>query len=291
MKKLKPWQVVLLIIFYPIGLFYLIAVIVSKIMESHKRELAAREYAEQQAKINAIILESKKKNEEAAANRKIYLEKQREKFAQTLASIPRINITPDKSAKKQNMNVADFYLEPSILRKNINLSRVSNFVVIDTETTGLIPGQHKIVQVSAILFENCQPSAIFNTYLNPGCHIPEEATAIHGITDQTVSDAPTFESILPALEEFIGVSTLVGHNLQFDLKFLRKFGYDSMKEKRLYFDTLTLSRKYDDIDRHKLSDACEAHGIHFNAHDSSEDALATGLLFIDYLKEKVDGIE
>ena len=105
-----------------------------------------------------------------------------------------------------------------------------------------------------------------------------------------VADAPTFESILPALEEFIGASTLVGHNLPFDIKFLRKSGYDSLKIQRMYFDTAELSRKYDDIESHKLTDACEEHNIFFHAHDSSEDALASGLLFVDYLKDKIGNI-
>lgn len=240
----------------------------------------AAEEADRQARMEAYHEE---------IQRKIEAERlERERFKGLLSSIPKYEITVNPSATKQNINVSDFYLEYSSLRKNMNLSRVSSFVAIDTETTGLVPGRNKIVQISAIRFEGFEPTEIFTTYINPDCPIPPESTSIHGITDDMVADSPKFEHILDSLEEFIGSSTLVGHNLQFDLKFLRKFGYDSLKINRSYFDTLTLSRMYDDeIENHKLYRACQEHGIYYTAHDSSEDALASGLLFIKYLKMKV----
>lgn len=320
MKKLKPWQIVLLVIFYPIGIIYLIYWIVKKMADNAKSskspqhipatqkttEQILEEARKRNSKITVtqqvylkkssneiknadstsrtstipksteqILEEAKKRSAEAAIARQSYRNNKQEEFANLLNSIPRAAIITDPSAAKQNINVSDFYLDTTQLRKNTNYSRASNFVVVDTETTGLKTGKDKIIQVSAIRFENCSPTEIFATYINPGCHISEEATHINGITDEMVADAPTFESILPALEEFIGASTLVGHNLPFDIKFLRKSGYDSLKVQRMYFDTAELSRKYDDIESHKLTDACEEHNIFFHAHDSSEDALAS----------------
>lgn len=247
-------------------------------MEEENAHLAKVE-AERQARMEAYHEEIQR---EIEAERLA-----REQFKSLLSSIPRYEITINPSAVKQNINVSDFYPEYSPLRKNMNLSRVSSFVVIDTETTGLVPGRDKIVQISAIRFEGFEPTEIFTTYINPDCSIPPEATKIHGITDDMVADSPKFEYILNSLEEFLGASTLVGHNLQFDLRFLRKFGYDSLKVNRSYFDTLTLSRTYDEIAEHKLERACHEHGIYYTAHDSAEDALASGLLFIEYLKMKV----
>ena len=251
-------------------------------LEAEEAERQARleaEEAERQARLEAFREELRQKEEVKRL--------ERERFRGLLNSIPKYDIVVNPSAAKQDINVSDFYLNYTLLRKNLNLSRVSSFVAIDTETTGLVPGQNKIVQISAIRFEGFTPSEIFTTYINPECSIPQSATDIHGITNDMVSDAPLFECILDSLEEFIGASTLVGHNLQFDVKFLRKFGYDNFKLNRSYFDTLTLSRKYDDIYNHKLYSACEEHGIYYSAHDSSEDALASGLLFVEYLKMKV----
>ena len=291
MKKLKPWQIVLLVIFYPIGIIYLIYWIVKKMADNAKSSKSSQHIPTTQKSTEQILEEARKRSAEATIARQSYKNNKQDEFANLLNnSIPRVTITPAPSAAKQNINVSDFYLDTTQLRKNTNYSRVSNFVVVDTETTGLKTGKDKIIQVSAIRFENCSPTEIFTTYINPGCHISEEATHINGITDEMVADAPTFESILPALEEFIGASTLVGHNLPFDIKFLRKSGYDSLKIQRMYFDTAELSRKYDDIESHKLTDACEEHNIFFHAHDSSEDALASGLLFVDYLKDKIGNI-
>src|SRR5512136_1568323 len=63
-------------------------------------------------------------------------------------------------------------------------------VVVDTETTGQRPGIDRVVQFAAVRFEHGKVTAEFETLVDPGIPIPAEATAIHGITDEMVRDAP-----------------------------------------------------------------------------------------------------
>ena len=58
-------------------------------------------------------------------------------------------------------------------------------IVVDTETTGLDPGDgHRIVEIAALELVNHVPSGrIFHRYVNPQRAMPEAARAVHGLTD------------------------------------------------------------------------------------------------------------
>ena len=69
---------------------------------------------------------------------------------------------------------------------------LTNTVILDTETTGL-GADARIVEISGI----CAVSGdvLFNQLVNPLCNIPEDAHAIHGITDSDVATMPTFDVV------------------------------------------------------------------------------------------------
>ena len=73
----------------------------------------------------------------------------------------------------------------------------NDFVILDTETTGL-DSTARIVSLAMIDREG---RALVDTLINPGRPIPRDATAIHGITDDDVMDAPTMERIAPQIED------------------------------------------------------------------------------------------
>lgn len=205
-------------------------------------------------------------------------------FDHILSEIPRAIITVDKTASPKNINISGYSIETETVEGYCRSPY--SYVVLDVETTGLVPGRNKIIQISAIRFSGHKAESIFNTYVNPSCKIPPESTRIHGITDEMVKDSPKFHQILNSLEKFIGNNALVGHNLIFDIKFLRKSGYDNEIHMHRYYDTLELSRFFDTtIYSHSLSSACEHHNIISScSHNSEHDALMTALLFQKYIK-------
>ena len=96
-------------------------------------------------------------------------------------------------------------------------------IALDIETTGLDPNQgHKIVEIGCIeLDKNNYPTGKYlQQYINPERKMPEEAFKIHGLTDEFLSDKPTFSSIADKFLDFIKGSELVIHNASFDLGFL-----------------------------------------------------------------------
>lgn len=190
--------------------------------------------------------------------------------------------------------------ETKNITKATKFEKLHDFIAIDTETTGLKCGGNDIIEICAIKFLNFRPDEKFHTYLKPRKSIPESATAINGITDDMVCDAPKFSQIKSSLQDFIGDLPLVAHNAPFDMKFLHVSGLNLEDHSDKVYDTLKLSRlKLRDYDgskfeSYKLSDLCEELNISCSEfHNADTDALACGLLFIEILKsiKEVDSVD
>jgi DNA polymerase III epsilon subunit family exonuclease len=104
---------------------------------------------------------------------------------------------------------------------------VTKAVVLDVETTGLDPNVDRIISVAAIKVDLPEMARTgqagaesFTCLLNPGCPIPAAATAVHGIEDGHVAGEECFADIAQQLRDFIGDLPIVGHNVQFDKRFL-----------------------------------------------------------------------
>ena len=60
----------------------------------------------------------------------------------------------------------------------------------------------------------------FHVYINPEREINIEATHVHGISNDDLKDKPTFSDICDEFIEYIGNSTLIIHNSDFDISFI-----------------------------------------------------------------------
>src|ERR1700744_2667322 len=91
-------------------------------------------------------------------------------------------------------------------------------VFFDLETTGTDHTRDRIVELA---FIKLLPDGTRDSYVkrvNPGMPIPPEVTAIHGITDEDVKDAPLFKHIAHTLNEWMKGCDLGGYNSsRFDL--------------------------------------------------------------------------
>jgi DNA polymerase III epsilon subunit len=97
------------------------------------------------------------------------------------------------------------------------------FLAFDTETTGLRPMMHRLVEIGAIRFRlDGHELATFQTLIDPQIPIPWEVQQVHGITDAMVRGQPTIEQVIPHFIEFLGApdTILLAHNALFDLGFL-----------------------------------------------------------------------
>lgn len=221
--------------------------------------------------------------------RLIFLSNKSAEFSAELASVPLVNISPfDTPTLKRGALSEMPDIHYSSVGKAFNRDKLPAFVVIDTETTGLKIQGGRIVELSAIRYEDFVPVAAFSSLVNPQKPIPTEAIRIHGITDADVSSAPTLAQLSTSFLSFVGSLPLVGYNLPFDLKFLYCRGIDLVSDRRKRFDALEIARKVyrkDGLETFSLVDVCDHVGIYRDdAHRSLSDCYATGKIFSDCIE-------
>jgi DNA polymerase-3 subunit epsilon len=95
-------------------------------------------------------------------------------------------------------------------------------IVLDTETTGLDPGQgHRLVEIGAVEIVNqIATGAVFHALINPERDVPDEAFRIHGHSTAFLRDKPVFAAIVDEFLAFVGEDRLVIHNAEFDMRFI-----------------------------------------------------------------------
>ena len=138
------------------------------------------------------------------------------------------------------------------------------FACLDTETTGLSPDSGgKVCEIAVSVSQNGRVLEEFSTLLNPGIPMSPAVIAIHGITNEMVKTAPTFEQVLPRLLGLFDNCVLVAHNADFDLSFLRA----EFENCGVHFppypviDTLKLARKSGKFARNRLGLIAQELGI------------------------------
>jgi DNA polymerase III epsilon subunit family exonuclease len=148
------------------------------------------------------------------------------------------------------------------------------FCALDLETTGTNPMLHKVVEIGMISFTLEGEDAVFESLCNPGVEIPEEVTAIHGITNDMVADSPPFADIKEDIFSFMGDSILVGHNPSFDMAFLDSACSmaDFYTPRMQAIDTVRLSQAvFPASPNHKLDTLCRYLNIELSHHRALSD--------------------
>lgn len=165
------------------------------------------------------------------------------------------------------------------------LELYSDFVVIDTETTGL-SGDDVIVEIAMVKYRNYKLVDTFSTIIDPQRHISSRVSKIHGITDQMVMDKPVFSQVIGDIINFVGDYSIVGHNLPFDLRMIEQSGYRTPFSSSRLYDTLKIAKKHASAPNNKLTTLCDFYGIRYeNAHRALDDCISTAQLFICLIQE------
>jgi DNA polymerase III subunit epsilon len=151
--------------------------------------------------------------------------------------------------------------------------------VIDLETTGVNLGSDRIVEIAIVKIMPDGSKTVKRKLLNPEMPIPASSSAIHGITDEMVKDAPTFKQVANELKQFIENCDLAGYNSnRFDIPLLAeeflRIGMDfECKGRRL----VDVQKIFHQMEQRTLSAAykfyCEK--TLEDAHSAEADATAT----------------
>lgn len=201
---------------------------------------------------------------------------------------PEIGGRPERS----DLNLYDFDLfdlpDESLAWQDRKLSDLA-YTVFDTETTGLDPASgDEIVSVGAVRIVNGRllMHETFERLVDPRRSVPARSVAVHGISADMLRGQPTIDVVLPAFARFAADTVLVGHNVGFDMSFLRlKEAQTGVRFTRPVLDTLLLDAAlHPDHERHSLEAIAGRLGVGVvGRHTALGDALVTGEVFVRLL--------
>ena len=169
------------------------------------------------------------------------------------------------------------------------------FVVFDTETTGLSALSNRLIEIGAVLVKGGEVIKIFETFVDPETEIPKEITELTSITQDMVEGAPKEDEAVRSFIEFAGGRTLIAHNAPFDINFISAAAkrHDIPFDPK-YIDTVPLSRYLNpELKRHKLDIVANHYGLgDFEHHRAYADAEMLAMIFFKMCdKLRADGID
>ena len=168
----------------------------------------------------------------------------------------------------------------------------SEYVIFDTETTGLSAVYDSIIEIGATKMLNGEVIDRFDEFINPGHPLSEVTTNLTSITTEMVENAPDETVIISKFMDFIGDDILVGHNVTFDMGFMNA-ALTRMGRPRLsmpVIDTLEMSRTlHSEYRNHKLDSLAKRYNIVLEHHHRADsDAETTGYLMYKLFDELED---
>lgn len=154
-----------------------------------------------------------------------------------------------------------------------------HYTIIDVETSGKT---NRITEISVFKYDGEIIVDEFTSLVNPNCYIPEHITALTGIDNSTVANAPEFRDIAQQVLDITQDTVFVAHNVNFDYNVIRnEFKSLNIDFTRKKLCTVRLSRKL--LPGHKsysLGKLCKDLEININGrHRARGDAEATVILF------------
>jgi len=167
----------------------------------------------------------------------------------------------------------------------------ATFTILDTETTGLnVDEGHKILSIGAVKIKNdlIINNEILDEFVNPERDIPFASRNIHYITEDKVKNKPNIFQIEKKINDFISNTILVGHNVDFDISFIKKMhqktSLASTVKKITTIDTILLAAGlYPSLESYELSFLCDQFRIKtFDQirHSALGDSIITARLFL-----------
>ncbi len=164
---------------------------------------------------------------------------------------------------------------------------MSDFVALDVETANY--DLASICQIGIVTFRDGRIADRWQTLVDPEDYFDEINTSIHGITEQMVSDAPTFPEIEAALRAKL-TDQIVAHHTHFDRVSISYCleDYDLLPVNCTWLDTARVTRRtWPQFSKsgYGLSDVAGFLRIEFQHHNALEDARAAGEILLHAIQQ------
>lgn len=158
------------------------------------------------------------------------------------------------------------------------------FAAIDLETTGLDRSKDRVIEVGVQRFTLEKTGSTYTSLINPGIEIPDEVSTLTGISSADVRQSPKFEDVKVLIEAALDGAVLIGHNISFDLAFLRRYGIDINFQ---FIDTLELAYFLEgNSPDYSLQTLVRSYGLSGGReHRALDDCISTMRLFLKLLEK------
>jgi ATP-dependent DNA helicase DinG len=151
-------------------------------------------------------------------------------------------------------------------------------VALDIETTGLDPRRDAIIEIGAVCFDGEKNSRTWQSLINPQRPIPPVITQLTNITNEMVINAPPIKAVIQDFADFVGDLPVIGHNISFDLSFLKLHQNFDLNPINDTFEIAAVLLPT--TPRYSLSALIERFGTtNLNPHRAKDDAEATMAVF------------
>lgn len=143
---------------------------------------------------------------------------------------------------------------------SVPATTIQELVVLDFETTGLLPAYDRTIEVAATLLVDHRPVETFTELMCPGRRLPSFITSLTGITDRMLCGKPRPEEVMPRLLAFVGGRPIVAHNASFDRGFLlAELARAGLRMDNEFLCTMRLARRLEPgLERYRLAALVEA---------------------------------
>ncbi len=114
------------------------------------------------------------------------------------------------------------YLKDNFLTLNFWSKFKKPLVFLDFETTGINFESDRIIEIGAFRVKNNQIGEQYAALINPGVAVPQNITALTGISSEMLAGAPAIESQKEKFAEFVGGAVVIAHNASFEKTFIAR---------------------------------------------------------------------
>lgn len=153
-----------------------------------------------------------------------------------------------------------------------------NYTVVDIETTGLSPQKDDIIELSALKVRDNKVVEEFSTLLKSSKGVSSFISGLTGITNSMLNNAPIIEDVLPEFLAFIGNDIILGHNVNFDMRFIKaktQLVLNKMVENSI-MDTMIFAKRNLELPNFKLTTIAQYYNIDTkNNHRGLKDCYIT----------------
>jgi ATP-dependent DNA helicase DinG len=153
------------------------------------------------------------------------------------------------------------------------------YIALDLETTGLDPDRDAVIEIGAVRFQGARVESEWTSLVNPGRPLSAFITQLTGISDDMLANAPRVKRVAPELADFVGEYPILGHNIAFDLSFMKRLGLFEFNEAIDTYDLASVLMP--DAGRYRLASLASILGVPVpQSHRALDDAHTTRQIFL-----------